>query len=159
MRYLLDSDAFSDLVRGHEHVMTRFSLTDSSLIRISTVTVKEIEYGRRRHPGQVTRRNARIDSLLEEIEALPFEIEDAFVTGRIRAALARAGTPIGPYDVMIAGTALARGLIVVTANTREFSRVPDLQIENWRLPLNEVREPPVEYRVVRVTSVRMSQAA
>ena len=59
MRYLLDSDAFSDLVRGHEHVMTRFSLTDSSLIRISTVTVKEVEYGRRRHPDQVTRRGAR----------------------------------------------------------------------------------------------------
>jgi tRNA(fMet)-specific endonuclease VapC len=159
MKYLLDSDAFSDIVRSHGHVMTRLSLTDSSLIRISTVTVKEIEYGRRRHPVQVTRRSARIDSLLEKIEALPFEIEDAFATGRIRAALARAGTPIGPYDVMIAGTALARGLIVVTANTREFSRVPDLQIENWRLPLNEVRETPAEYRVVRVTSARMSQAA
>jgi tRNA(fMet)-specific endonuclease VapC len=96
VQYLLDTDAFSDLVRGDENVKTRVSLVPRSLIRISTVTVKEIEYGRRRHPEQVTRRTARIDALLREIEALPFEFEDACATGRIRAALARIGTPIGP---------------------------------------------------------------
>lgn len=159
MKYLLDTDAFSDLVRGEEHVMMRFSLIPTSFVRISSVTVKEIEYGRQRHPNQVARRSNRINVLLREIEALPFDIQDAYATGRIRAALARVGTPIGPYDVMIAGTALARGLIVVTANTREFSRVPDLQVENWRLPLTEVHETPGEYRVRRVMPVRMSHAA
>jgi tRNA(fMet)-specific endonuclease VapC len=150
MRYLLDTDAFSDLVRGVPSVKARFSLAGLSSVRISTVTVKEIEYGRRRHPERVTRRGAVIDAYLREIEALAFDVEDAYAAGQIRAVLTQAGTPIGPYDEMIAGTALARGLIVVTANTREFSRVAGLQLEDWRLPLSEVREPPAEYRVVKI---------
>jgi len=159
MRYLLDTDAFSDLVRGVPNVKARFSLAGLSSVRISTVTIKEIEYGRRRHPERVTRRSAVIDTYLREIEALPFDVQDAYSTGQIRAALTRSGTPIGPYDVMIAGTALARGLIVVTANTREFSRVSGLQLEDWRQPLSEVRENRAEYRVVRMTRVQTSVAA
>ena len=78
---------------------------------------------------------------------VPFGEDVAYVTGRLRASLARAGTPIGPYDVMIAGTALIHGLILVTANTREFSRVFGLQLENWRELSTEVRENTVLYRV------------
>jgi tRNA(fMet)-specific endonuclease VapC len=159
VKYLLDTDAFSDLVRGVPNVEVRFSCVPRSLIRISAVTIKEIEYGRRRDPEGVTRRGAAIDVLLGDIESLPFDAQDAYATGRLRATLARAGTPIGPYDVMIAGTALARGLIVVTGNTREFSRVPGLQIENWRLAPTEVRETPGEYRVVRVVQTRIDIAA
>jgi tRNA(fMet)-specific endonuclease VapC len=159
MKYLLDTDAFSDIVRGVPDVEARFARVSRSLVRISTVTVKEIEYGRRRHPERVIRRGAVIDSLLHDIEALSFDAEDAYATGRLRSILARAGTQIGPYDVMIAGTALARGLIVVTGNTREFSRVPGLQIENWRLAPSEVRETPGEYRVVRVAQTRLTLAA
>jgi tRNA(fMet)-specific endonuclease VapC len=88
-----------------------------------------------------------IDSLLQKIDAVPFCFDAAYVTGRLRATLTRAGTPIGPYDVMIAGTALVQGLILVTANTREFSRVSGLQLENWRLPASVVRESSGEYRV------------
>lgn len=62
---------------------------------------------------------------------LAFDADDARVTGQIRAALERKGTPIGPIDVQIAGQALARGLTVVTDNEREFRRVPDLQVVNW----------------------------
>jgi tRNA(fMet)-specific endonuclease VapC len=159
MKYLLDTDTFSDLVRGVPNVMDRLSLAGDSSVRISTVTIKEIEYGRRRHPERMTKRGLAIDTYFREIEALSFDTQDAYATGQIRAALARAGTPIGPYDVMIAGTALARGLIVVTANTREFSRVPGLQIENWRLAPSEVRETPAEYRVVRMTGTQTSVAA
>ena len=83
---------------------------------------------------------------------IPFDVNEAHESGRLRALLARVGTPIGPYDVMIAGTALAHGLTLVSANTTEFSRVPGLQLQNWRLPANEVREIPAEYRV----SVRCS---
>jgi tRNA(fMet)-specific endonuclease VapC len=97
--------------------------------------------------------------LLQNVQAIPFCVEDAYATGHLRALLTRAGTPIGPYDVMIAGTALARGLILITANTREFSRVPGLELENWRLPSTEVRENPGEYRVTRAFSPRISQAA
>lgn len=61
----------------------------------------------------------------------PFEPQDAEEAGDIRAALARAGTPIGPYDVLIAGQARRRGAMLVTANEREFARVPGLRIEDW----------------------------
>lgn len=64
---------------------------------------------------------------------LEFDRDDARCAGSIRARLASAGQPIGPYDVLIAGQALARGLILVTRNTREFARVPDLQVENWEI--------------------------
>jgi tRNA(fMet)-specific endonuclease VapC len=157
VKYLLDTDAFSDIVRSVPNVAARFSSVSSSLVRISTVTIKEIEFGRRRHPERASRYGAAIDKLLKSVESLPFDIEDACATGQLRAVLTNAGTPIGPYDVMIAGTALARGLIVVTANTREFSRVPNLQIENWRLDLSEVREPPGEYRVARAGRKQMAR--
>jgi len=159
MKYLLDTDAFSDIVRSVPNVAARFSSVSSSLVRISTVTIKEIEFGRRRHPERASRYGAAIEELLKSVESLPFDIEDAYATGQLRAVLTNAGTPIGPYDVMIAGTALARGLILVTANAREFSRVPNLQIENWRLDLSEVREPPGEYRIARVGRRRMAFAA
>jgi tRNA(fMet)-specific endonuclease VapC len=159
MKYLLDTDAFSDIVRSVPNVVARFSSVTPSLVSVSTVTLNEIEFGRRRHPERASRYEAKIEVLLEDMRPLPFDNEDAYATGQLRAVLSKAGTPIGPYDVMIAGTALARGLIVVTANTREFSRVADLQIENWRLGASEVREPASEYRVARAGPKHMAFAA
>jgi tRNA(fMet)-specific endonuclease VapC len=72
------------------------------VVRISTVTVKEIEFGRQHHPERASRHGAAIDELLRNIESLPSDIEDAYATGRLRAVLTKAGTPIGPYDLMIA---------------------------------------------------------
>lgn len=74
MKYLLDTDAFSDIVRGNTNVEWRFSRTPLSIIGISSVTVKEIEYGRSLRPEQVTRRGAVIDSLLQKIDAVPFDV-------------------------------------------------------------------------------------
>jgi tRNA(fMet)-specific endonuclease VapC len=68
---------------------------------------------------------------------LSFDVEDARHAGAIRAELAAAGTPIGPYDALIAGQARARCLVLVTHNVREFARVPGLQVEDW---LAEARE-------------------
>ena len=62
---------------------------------------------------------------------LPFDADCAIVYGRIRAALQRKGSPIGPMDMLIAAQALAAGLVLVTDNLREFRRVPGLQCENW----------------------------
>jgi tRNA(fMet)-specific endonuclease VapC len=160
VRYLLDTDAFSDIVREVPSLETGLSLVGQTSVAISTVTLKEIEFGRRRRPERMTlRRSAIIDTYLREIKTFSFDAQDAYSTAQIRATLARAGTPIGPYDVMIAGTALARGLIVVTANTREFSRVTGLQLEDWRQPISEVREMPAEYRVTRIPRTRASVAA
>jgi tRNA(fMet)-specific endonuclease VapC len=68
------------------------------------------------------------------IATLPFEAEDAEEAGDIRAALERTGRPIGPYDVLIAAQTRRRGAILVTANEREFARVPGLAIEDWSVP-------------------------
>ena len=73
---------------------------------------------------------ALIDAL--QFEILEFDKEDTRQAGEIRALLASKGTPIGPYDVLIAGQALARDMILVTRNTQEFGRVIGLQIEDWQ---------------------------
>lgn len=70
--------------------------------------------------------------LLSAVTTLPYSAEDARASASLRVALERKGKPIGAYDVLIAGTALARGLVLVTANRREFERVSGLRLENWR---------------------------
>jgi tRNA(fMet)-specific endonuclease VapC len=68
------------------------------------------------------------------VTVLPFDADDAREAGDIRATLRRAGTPIGPYDVLIAAQARRREALLITANTREFSRVPGLSVQDWSLP-------------------------
>ena len=72
------------------------------------------------------------DASFPSIATLPFDEADARATAAIRAALKTRGQPIGAYDALIAGTALARGLVVVTSNAGEFKRVSGLQVEDWR---------------------------
>ena len=71
---------------------------------------------------------------LNDVEALAFTKDEANVAARIRTNLQKAGQPIGAYDILIAATALTHKLVLVTSNEKEFSRIPDLAIENWRLP-------------------------
>ena len=102
-------------------------------VAISSIVLFELWYGvakgeRRPH------NTARITDLLAgPIKVLNFDAEDARESGDIRAALARAGTPIGPYDVLIAAQARRRGAILVTANKNEFARVPGLQTQDWTI--------------------------
>ena len=74
------------------------------------------------------------DFLAGPIEVLPFDSEDAEESGDIRAELERVGTPIGPYDVLVAAQARRRNALLVTANRREFARVARLKIEDWAMP-------------------------
>jgi tRNA(fMet)-specific endonuclease VapC len=71
-----------------------------------------------------------VDKLVFQL--VPFEREDARMAGEIRALLRRSGASIGPYDILIAGQALARGLVLVTHNVQEFGRVPGLRVEDWQ---------------------------
>lgn len=103
-------------------------------VAISALVVFELRYGAERsaHPDS---NHARIDDFLAgPLKVLPFTSDDAAAAGTIRAHLAGKGTPIGPYDVLIAGQARARGLPIVTANTGEFERVPGLDVRNWTAP-------------------------
>ncbi len=76
---------------------------------------------------------AKLEFFFSPYRSLPFRDEDAREYGLIRACLAKIGQPIGPNDLMIAAIARSAGLTLVTHNTREFSRVPDLRIEDWEL--------------------------
>jgi len=132
MKYLLDTCTVSDFVKGQPGVHARIKATPPQLIAISTVTRMEIEFGMQLNPERAKKLAAVMDAFLSSITILPFEDVDAKTAGGLRSALQKQEQPIGAYDVLIAGSGLARGLIVVTSNTAEFQRVSGLQVENWR---------------------------
>lgn len=133
MRYLLDTCAISDFVKGEPGTLSRLKQTSPKEIAISTISIMEIQYGLSINPQRAKKIQPVIQDLLASITALHFSEDDAFRAADIRNFLKQRGQPIGSYDALIAGTALNNGLTLVTANTSEFKRVPELAIENWRL--------------------------
>jgi Predicted nucleic acid-binding protein, contains PIN domain len=129
MKYLLDANAVIALMNDTSSRTARQARRRSpGDVGISAIVVHELYYGA--FKSQRTARNvALVDAL--QFEVIEFDQEDAKQAGEVRALLAARGTPIGPYDVLIAGQARARGLILVTRNTAEFARVPSLRIEDW----------------------------
>jgi tRNA(fMet)-specific endonuclease VapC len=99
-------------------------------IAVCSVVKAELFYGamRSRNPD---RNLALQQEFVNKFLSLPFDDSSAMIFGRIRSQLAAAGTPIGPYDLQIAAISLAHHCILVTHNTREFSRVDELQIDDW----------------------------
>ncbi len=107
---------------------------------VSSISVFEIEYGLSRKPEARTRIGPTAEQFFSTVRVLPLDSDSAKEAGRIRAELAR--QPIGSYDLLLAGIARYSGLILVTANTSEFSRVPGLAIENWELPFTATAPRP-----------------
>jgi tRNA(fMet)-specific endonuclease VapC len=91
----------------------------------------ELEFGLALDPARARRIRPAVEALLDSI-AVDLTPADARAAATVRAALERRGRPVGPYDILIAGVALARGLVLVTANTREFARIDGLTVETWR---------------------------
>lgn len=131
MSFLLDTCAVSDYFQRVGATYERFQAQPPHRLAISTITEHELRFGLALKPG-ATRLAASVRSLLQLIEILPFDRADAAAAAEVRAQLRRSGKPISDYDVLIAGVALARDLILVTANEQEFERVAGLVIENWR---------------------------
>jgi tRNA(fMet)-specific endonuclease VapC len=102
-------------------------------LAMSSIVLFELRYGAAKSARPDRNAQRIVDFLAGPIEVLPFESEDADEAGDIRAALERAGTPIGPYDVLVAAQARRRDALLVTANRREFARVPRLKIEDWAI--------------------------
>lgn len=96
----------------------------------------EINYGLLINPQKAKKIQTIIDEILAKITILDFTQKDAQKASLIRSFLKSQGTPIGAYDVLIASTAINNQLILVTSNVREFKRIPDLIVENWRLNQN-----------------------
>jgi len=132
MKYLLDTCAVSDFVKGESNVLARVKATPPNLIAVSALTRMEVDYGLALNAARARKLAPMLDAFFSTIETLPFDQADAQATAAIRAALKTRGQPIGAYDVLIAGTALARGLTVVTSNVSEFKRVGGLKVEDWR---------------------------
>lgn len=128
MKYLLDSNAVIALMKGHAGFATNIRKHRPQDFAIPAIVAHELFYGA--YKGQRVADNlARVDAL--QFEMLGFDREDARRAGEIRARLASLGTPIGAYDVLIAGQAVARDLILITRNVREFQRVQQLRFEDW----------------------------
>jgi tRNA(fMet)-specific endonuclease VapC len=131
MRCLLDTNICIYIMKNNPpKVYQRFKTLDFGEIGISTVTAAELFYGAEN--SQYPEQNRKLlYQFLGPLIQTPFEEKDAPVYGSIRAYLKKSGQPIGPNDLMIAAQCVARSLILVTNNTSEFARVPDLKIENW----------------------------
>jgi len=132
MKYLLDTCTVSDFVKGQPNVLARVKATPPNLIGVSALTRMEVDYGLALNTERAKKLAPILDAFFSTIVTLPFDEADAQAAAAIRAALKTQGQPIGAYDVLIAGTGLARGLAVVTSNAGEFKRVSGLQVEDWR---------------------------
>jgi tRNA(fMet)-specific endonuclease VapC len=131
MRYLLDSNAVIDLLNDADSKLARRVRRESpNDIAISAIVSHELFYGAFKS-GRQTQNVSKIDAL--HFAVLEFDKEDARQSGAIRAFLASRGIPIGPYDVLIAGQAISRNMILITRNMDEFDRVPELRTEDWSL--------------------------
>ncbi|HEY5210452.1 MAG TPA: type II toxin-antitoxin system VapC family toxin [Stellaceae bacterium] len=129
MVFLLDTNAVIALLRGPDSKLARRTRQHRPTdIGMSAIVAHELFYGAFKS-RRVAQNLALVDAL--QFTVIEFDKEDSRRAGEIRAFLAGAGTPIGPYDVLIAGQALARDLILITRNRGEFSRVPNLRLEDW----------------------------
>lgn len=130
VRYLLDTNILSDLLRNPGGRSARkLAVVGDTAVCTSVVIACELRYGavKKRSPELAE----RVEILLQSLEVLPLDKEVDRHYGEIRWQLERLGTPIGPNDLLIAAHARTLDLIVVTDNVEEYSRVPDLAIENW----------------------------
>ncbi len=130
IRTLLDTDIFIALLRGNARLMDRVRTRPTKSIGISMVTAYELRVGLEK--SREPEKNGRfLEDALSPFAVLPFDERASIRSAKIRSHLERKGQGIGPYDTLIAGHALSIHAELITANTREFSRVPDLKLSNW----------------------------
>ena len=132
--YLLDTNACIRILNGTSPSLTeRLQVVPRSSVRLSSVVKAELLFGARKS-NRVAENLRVLERLFEAIASFPFDDRCAEEYGLLREELDRAGTPIGPNDLLIASTARAHHAILVTHNVREFSRVSDLRLEDWESP-------------------------
>ena len=130
LQYLLDTNILSDLIRKPQGVIAnRIAAAGEAAVCTSIVVAAELRFGAAKSGSR--KLAGRVDLILSALDVLPLEPPADRHYAEIRQLLTRQGTPIGPNDLLIAAHARALKLTAVTANTQEFSRVPDLRVENW----------------------------
>lgn len=130
-KWLLDTNAIISLVtRRSEPLLRRVESSEPGALAISAIVAHELYFGAYRSQ-KIEFNLETLRLLFADLDILDLDQEDARAAGEIRAELARRGAPIGPYDILIAGQAIARGLPLVSNNTAEFQRIAGLRLEDW----------------------------
>jgi tRNA(fMet)-specific endonuclease VapC len=131
MAYLLDTNICIYLIKKRPmEVLERFREHPVHEVAISVITRFELQYGVEKSQSPQRTQKA-LDKFLRPMSVLNLDCHAAAHAAAIRAQLEQKGTPIGPYDLLIAGQALSLGRILVTNNIREFERIPNLRVANW----------------------------
>ena len=132
MKYLLDTNVWIDYLTGrYPTVVTRIQESPPDDLCLSSVVMAELRYGAEKSKRKRLNHDL-LDTLARDVRCVDFDLDGARAYGELRTAVEKRGTPLGPYDMMIAAHARSLGLIVVTDNEREFRRVRSLQVQNWR---------------------------
>lgn len=129
MKYLVDTDIVSYLMKGRSSKLNMMVSQNADEFAISSITYHELWRGLMETKSEST--ELLLTDFLKSVNVISFEQSDARESGRIYAELKSQGKPIGYNDTLIAGQALANQLVLVTNNTKHFSKVKGLQLENW----------------------------
>ena len=130
LRWLLDTNLCIRVLRDRPAGLRERFNREADALCISTIVLTELLYGAEKSARPAENRRA-VEQFAARLTLLPFDDAAAAHAANIRATLERQGLPIGGYDVLIAGHARSRGLVVVTGNLREFNRVEGLRSEDW----------------------------
>lgn len=128
--YVLDTNTLIYFFKGIGNIAKHLLAQEPTNIGIPSIVLFEIEYGIAKSISP-KKRLKQLQDLTAVVQIFPFGRDEAPCAARIRARLEAQGQPIGPYDLLIAGTAMANNGILVTHNTKEFSRIDGLQVEDW----------------------------
>jgi tRNA(fMet)-specific endonuclease VapC len=130
VKFLLDTDTCIYAIKQNESVLKALLSTSRADVAVSVITEAELRTGAAKSsfPAKTAQ---LVENFLRPLTIVEFTSTDAMAYAKIRAKLERAGKPIGPFDTLIAGQALARKLVLVSNNEREFGKVASLRLENW----------------------------
>jgi tRNA(fMet)-specific endonuclease VapC len=130
LTYMLDTNICIYVMKRYPQALREKFNSLADQLCISSITLGEMHYGAEKSARRADNLTA-IEHFVARLDILPFEAKAAMHYGQVRAELERAGTPCGPHDMQIGGHARSEGLIIVTNNIREFSRMPGIRAENW----------------------------
>jgi tRNA(fMet)-specific endonuclease VapC len=130
MKFLLDTDICIYALKQHRVVLSHLLSQSRSDVAISVITEAELRTGAAKSESP-TKTLRLVENFLRPLDIVEFASDDAIAYAGVRAKLERSGTPIGPLDTLIAAQAVARKLVLVSNNGREFGRVAGLRVENW----------------------------
>jgi tRNA(fMet)-specific endonuclease VapC len=132
LNYLLDTNTCVGLLRGQIQLVEAVQKKPPTDFALSVITFYELSFGVR-CSSRPEQEEEKVNRLCSTLHVLPLEKKVGPIAAHFRFLLEKEGTPIGPYDLLIAAHAFQSGLILITHNTNEFSRIPNLEIEDWEL--------------------------